>query len=55
MEYIGNCEFQAEVYLERNQRFEFKFKVDGEWKEKMNDGYKTSKNSFGTLNYVIFT
>jgi len=55
MDYMGDCVFQTEALLEKKQRFEFKFKIDGKWKEQMNDEYKTSRNSFGTLNYVVFT
>ncbi len=53
MEPINDNQFQAVVYLEKEKRYRFKFKTDGEWKENMNDGYKTTKNKFGTLNYVI--
>ncbi len=34
-------------------KHEFKFKVDGMWKENMNDAYATTSNPFGTKNYVI--
>lgn len=33
--------------------YQFKIKVDGQWKENMDDGYKITLNPFGTFNYVL--
>lgn len=51
MKKVGNS-FEATISLSAGKH-EFKFKVDGKWREEMVENYNTVPNDQGTQNYVI--
>lgn len=52
LETEDNLIFRKTIKLPKGT-YQFKLRVDGQWKEIMDDGFKITKNPFGTFNYIL--